>query len=217
VTALAQAIPRPRSRGASLALDAALVIGGSLFIALLAQVSIRLPFTPVPISGQTLGVLLIGTACGWLLGGLTLGLYLGEIAVGLPFAAEGQAGLERLTLSTPSGGYLWGFLVAASLMGWLAGRGWDRSLGSSLGVMLLGNVVIYAFGIPWLAASLDIPAGEAFELGLYPFVIGDLLKLLVAGGLLPAAWRLVRKGSRGPEALTARRPAGDPGRGSAAG
>ena len=191
MTALAQALPRPRSRGGSLAVDAALVIGGSLFIAALAQVSIRLPFTPVPITGQTLGVLLVGTAFGWLLGGLTLALYLGEIAVGLPFAAEGEAGLERLLLSTPSGGYLWGFLAAAVLMGWLATRGWDRSLRSSLGVMLLGNVVIFAFGIPWLAASLDVPVLEAFELGLYPFVVGDLLKLLVAAGLLPAAWNLV--------------------------
>jgi biotin transport system substrate-specific component len=197
VTALTQTLPRPRSRGGALALDAALVIGGSLFIALLAQVTIRLPFTPVPITGQTLGVLLVGTAYGWVRAGLTLSLYLAEIAVGLPFAAEGEGGVERLTLSTPSGGYLWGFLAAATLCGWLANRGWDRSLGSSLGVMLLGNIVIYAFGIPWLAASLDIPIAEALELGLYPFVIGDVLKLLIAAGLLPAAWRLVRPGSTG--------------------
>lgn len=174
-------------------MDATLVIGGSLLIAGLAQVSIRLPFNPVPITGQTLGVLLVGTAFGWVLGGLTLALYLGEIAVGLPFAAEGEAGVDRLLLSTPSGGYLWGFLVAAVLMGWLANRGWDRSIRSSLWVMLLGNVVIFAFGIPWLAASLDIPVLEALELGLYPFVVGDVLKLLIAAGLLPAAWRLVRK------------------------
>ena len=197
MTALAQTLPRPRSRGGALALDAALVIGGSVLIALLAQVTIRLPFTPVPITGQTLGVLLVGTAYGWVRAGLTLSLYLVEIAVGLPFAAEGEAGVERLTLSTPSGGYLWGFLAAATLCGWLANRGWDRTLGSSLGVMLLGNIVIYAFGIPWLAASLDISIVEALELGLYPFVIGDVLKLLIAAGLLPAAWRLVRPGSTG--------------------
>jgi biotin transport system substrate-specific component len=193
VTALAQALPRPRSRGGNLALDAALVTGGSLFIALLAQVSIRLPFTPVPISGQTLGVLLVGTAFGWVRAALTVALYLTEIALGLPFAAEGEAGLEHLTLVTASGGYLWGFLLAATLCGWLANRGWDRSVRSSLGVMLLGNVVIYAVGIPWLAASVDVPVAEAFELGLYPFVIGDLLKLLLAAGLLPAAWAAVRR------------------------
>jgi biotin transport system substrate-specific component len=184
-------LPRPRSRGGSLAFDVALVVGGSLFIAALAQVTIRLPFTPVPISGQTLGVLLVGTAYGWARAGLTLALYLAEIAVGLPFAAEGKSGAEVLSLATPSGGYLWGFLAAGVLCGWLANRGWDRSLRSSLGVMLLGNIVIYAFGIPWLTASLDIGIQEAFELGLYPFVIGDLLKLLIAAGLLPAAWRLV--------------------------
>ena len=198
MTALAQTLPRPRGRTAAAAADAALVIAGSLFIATMAQVAIRLPFTPVPITGQTLAVLLVGTSFGWLRGGLALGLYLGEIAVGLPFAAEGEAGVERLLLSTPSGGYLWGFLVSAILMGWLANRGWDRSLGSSLGVMLLGTVVIYLFGLPWLHLS---PTFEAFlghpptledtmQGGLYPFVIGDVLKMLLAAGLLPAAWRL---------------------------
>jgi biotin transport system substrate-specific component len=204
VTALAQAIPRPRSRTAAVVFDAVLVAGGSLVIAGLAQLSIRLPFTPVPITGQTLGVLLVGTAYGWLRGGLTLALYLAEIAVGLPFAAEGEAGLDRLTLATPSGGYLWGFLTASLLMGWLANRGWDRNLRSSISVMLLGSVVIYLLGLPWLQAS---PTFEAFlghpptlentlQAGLYPFVVGDTLKLLLAAGLLPAAWRL----ARGPRA-----------------
>jgi biotin transport system substrate-specific component len=190
VTALAEALPRPRARTAGLALDGALIVGGSLAIALLAQVSIRLPFTPVPITGQTFGVLLVGAAFGWSRAGLTLLLYLAEIAVGLPFAAEGKQGLEILALSTASGGYLWGFLLAALLTGWLAGRGWDRNLRSSLGVMLLGNIVIYLVGIPWLAASVHTPVAQALELGLYPFVVGDVLKLLVAAGLLPAAWRL---------------------------
>jgi biotin transport system substrate-specific component len=147
----------------------------------------------------------VGTAYGWVRAGLTLSLYLVEIAVGLPFAAEGEAGLERLTLSTPSGGYLWGFLAAATLCGWLANRGWDRSLSSSLGVMLLGSMVIYLVGLPWLHGS---PTFEAFlghppsaedtlQAGLYPFVIGDVVKMLIAAGLLPAAWRLVRPGSTG--------------------
>lgn len=193
MTALAQALPRPRSRAGSLAVDAALVLGGSLLIAVLAQVVVVLPFTPVPITGQTLGVLVVGTAYGWRLGTLTLLLYLAQIAVGLPFAAEGEGGLGRLTLATASGGYLWGFLAAGALCGWLANRGWDRSIRSSLGVMLLGNIVIYLIGLPWLAASIDVPAAEALELGLYPFVLGDLLKLLLAAGLLPAAWRLTRR------------------------
>lgn len=190
MTALAQTLPRPSSRAGALAMDALLVVVGSLFIALLAQVSIKLPFTPVPITGQTLGVLLVGTAFGWARGGLTVALYLAEIAAGLPFAAEGKSGLEVLGLATASGGYLWGFLLAGLLCGWLANRGWDRDVRSSLGVMLLGSLVIYAVGVPWLAASIDVPAAEALELGLYPFVIGDVLKLLIAAGLLPAAWRL---------------------------
>jgi biotin transport system substrate-specific component len=191
VTALAEAIPRPRDRGANLAVDAALVLGGSLFIAALAQVSIPLGFTPVPITLQTFGVLLIGTAYGWTRAGLTIALYLAQIAVGLPFAAEGRSGVEILSIATASGGYLWGFLVAALLCGSLANRGWDRSIRSSISVMLLGTVVIYGFGVPWLAAAIDVPLLEAFELGVYPFVIGDLLKLLLAAGLLPAAWKLV--------------------------
>jgi biotin transport system substrate-specific component len=191
MTALAEAIPRPRDRGANLVVNAVLVIGGSLFIAGLAQITIKLSFTPVPITLQTFGVLLIGTAYGWRLAGLTFALYLAQIAIGLPFAAEGESGLEILTTTTASGGYLWGFLVAGLLCGWLANKGWDRSIRSSISVMLLGTVVIYAFGVPWLAAAIDVPLLEAFELGLYPFVIGDLLKLLLAAGLLPAAWKLV--------------------------
>jgi biotin transport system substrate-specific component len=194
VTALAQTLPRPRGRLAAAAADTALVVAGSLLVAALAQISIHLPLTPVPITGQTLGVLLVGTSFGWLRGGLALALYLGEIAVGLPFAAEGRSGLEILSVATASGGYLWGFLLAATLCGWLANLGWDRSLRSSLGVMLLANIVIYVVGVPWLMVAIDVPVLEGFELGLYPFVVGDILKLLIAAGLLPVAWRFVGRG-----------------------
>ena len=206
MTALAEAIPRPSRRAANLAVDAALVLGGSLFIALFAQIAIPLPFTPVPITGQTFAVLLVGTAYGWRLAGLTVALYLAQIAVGLPFAAEAKSGAEVLTLATASGGYLWGMLLAALLTGWLANRGWDRTFGSSLGVMLLGNILIFGIGVAWLTASIDVPlisqtpcdiatgAGcDGLELGIYPFLIGDLLKLLLAAGLLPAAWKLVKR------------------------
>jgi biotin transport system substrate-specific component len=194
VTALAQTLPRPRGRLAAAAADTALVVAGSLLVAALAQISIHVPLTPVPITGQTLGVLLVGTSFGWLRGGLALALYLGEIAVGLPFAAEGRSGLETLSVATASGGYLWGFLLAATLCGWLANLGWDRSLRSSLGVMLLANIVIYVVGVPWLMVAIDVPVLEGFELGLYPFVVGDILKLLIAAGLLPVAWRFVGRG-----------------------
>jgi biotin transport system substrate-specific component len=193
MTALVQTLPRPRTARSRLAVDAGLVVGGSLVIAGLAQVAVPLPFTPVPITLQTLGVLLIGTAYGWLRGGLSLTLYLAWIAVGLPFAAEGEGGLARLTLATPSGGYLWGFLLAAVLMGWLANRGWDRSVWTAALVMLAGSALIYLVGVPWLAAALDVPLGRAVALGLTPFVIGDAIKLAVAAGLLPAAWKLVGK------------------------
>ncbi len=202
MTALAEAIPRPRSRNANLAVDMALVVGGSLFLALLAQVHFRLPFTPVPITGQTFGVLLVGAAYGWTRAGLTIGLYLAEIAAGLPFAAEAKSGLEVLTLATPSGGYLWGMLLAGLLTGWLANRGWDRSIRSSLGVMLLGTIVIYAVGVTWLMGSPTYAAflghdptlQDGITGGLAPFIVGDTIKLLLAAGLLPGAWRLVDRG-----------------------
>jgi len=209
MSALAEAIPRPRDRGRNLVVNAALVIGGSLFIAACAQISIPLGFTPVPITGQTFAVLLVGAAYGWRLAALTIALYLAQIAVGLPFAAEGRSGWEILTLVTATGGYLWGMLVAGLLTGWLANRGWDRSFGSALGLMLLGNIVIFGFGVPWLAASLDIPVissaacdlatgadCDALEFGLYPFLIGDLVKLLLAAGLLPAAWKLAGRNQK---------------------
>lgn len=173
-------------------------VAGSALVAALAQVSVDLPFTPVPITGQTLGVLLVGAAYGPGLGAATLGLYLLWGVVGLPvFApnADGShdTGLEMLGLASVTGGYLWGFVVASGAVGWLARRGWDRSIRSSIGAMFLGEVMIYLCGIPWLMAALGVPLVDALELGLYPFVVGDALKLLAAAGLLPAAWRLVRR------------------------
>ncbi|MBI4260890.1 MAG: biotin transporter BioY [Actinobacteria bacterium] len=198
MTSLAQAIAPPRERaGARLAYQAVVVVGASLLIAGLAQVSIRLPFTPVPITGQTLGVLRAGAGLGVGMGVGAVGLYLLEGAVGLPFFAEGRHGWEILGLGSATGGYLWGFLVAAALTGWLSRRGWDRSVRSAIGAMFLGNVVIYAFGVPWLMAALDVPLETGLEYGLRPFVVGDALKLLVAAGLLPAAWRVA--GRRGGE------------------
>lgn len=176
---------------------AACAVAGSALVAALAQVSVDLPFTPVPITGQTLGVLLVGAAYGPGLGAATLGLYLLWGVVGLHvFApnADGShdTGLEMLGLASATGGYLWGFVVASGAVGWLARRGWDRSIRSSIGAMFLGEVMIYLCAIPWLMAALGVPLVDALELGLYPFVIGDALKLLAAAGLLPAAWRLVR-------------------------
>ena len=169
------------------------VVAGSLFIAGLAQLSIRLPFTPVPITGQTLGVLLVAASLGPGLGAASVGLYLLEGAIGLPFFAEGRHGLSVLGAASATGGYLWGFVLAGAVVGWLSRRGWDRSIRSSIGAMFIGEVIIYAVGVPWLVAALDVPLTRGLELGLYPFVIGDTVKLLVAAGVLPIVWKLGRR------------------------
>lgn len=179
-------------------------VAGSLLVAGLAQISYALPFTPVPITGQTLGVLLIGAAYGPALGAATIALYLMWAIVGLPVFAPGadgahETGLEVLAFAGTTGGYLWGFVLASALVGWLSRRGWDRSIRSSISAMLLGSIVIYAVGVPWLHRALPALTGEpvtwadTFELGLYPFLIGDTVKLLLAAGLLPLAWRVLRR------------------------
>jgi biotin transport system substrate-specific component len=194
MTAFAPAIARPAGARSRVAFDVASVVAGSLIVAGLAQISIRLHFTPVPITGQTLGVLLVGAGLGAARGGASLLLYLVEGAVGLPFFAGGEHGLSLLKLASASGGYLWGFVAAAIVVGLLAERGWDRSIGSSIGAMLIGEIFIYGAGIPWLSQSIHVSANKALELGLYPFVIGDLIKLIIAAGVLPLAWKLVKRG-----------------------
>ena len=203
MSALAEAVIGRRVARPSLVIDAGLVILGSLVVAGLAQLSVRLPFTPVPVTGQTLAVLLVGASLGSVRGGAALLLYLAEGAAGLPVFAEGKAGAGYLVSLDPlhtTGGYLWGFVVAAFVVGFLAERNWDRRLGSAIGAMLIGEVIIFALGLMWLSAALGVPfqaAGRTFndalESGLYPFVLGELAKLLVAAGLLPASWRLVRR------------------------
>ena len=123
-------------------------------------------------------------------------LYLAEGAIGLPFFAEGLSGTELLTLSSATGGYLWGFVVAGFVIGWLTEKGWDRNIGSSLGAMLIGEVIIFSLGVIWLSHALGIALRKALEIGLYPFLVGDLLKLAIAAGLLPIAWRLLRHDDR---------------------
>jgi biotin transport system substrate-specific component len=197
MTVLVQALAPRRRVAGNLAYAAAVVVGGSLFIAGMAQISIRLSVTPVPITGQTLAVLLVGGALGLELGVAAVLLYLAQGAIGLPFFAGGESGVSLLGAASATGGYLWGFVAAAAVVGWLSRRGWDRSIRSSIAAMFLGEVVLYAIGVPWLVAALDVPLEKGLELGLYPFVIGDTIKLLVAAGVLPAAWRLVnRRGHR---------------------
>ena len=194
MTALAHSIGRRSTQAASITSDIALVISGLAFMWVLTQVAIPLePFSPVPITGQTLAVLLIGAAFGAVRGGATIGLYLALGAMGLPRAfAEGKTGIEFLKAASPTGGYLIGFVIAAVVVGFLAQRGWDRSVGSALGAMLIGEVIIFTLGVAWLGNALGVPAQKAMEFGLYPFVIGDVIKLALAAGLLPTAWRFVK-------------------------
>jgi biotin transport system substrate-specific component len=178
----------PRS---GLVTDALLVLGGTGFVALAAQIKIDLRFTPVPITGQTFAVVLVGASLGALLGLSSLGLYLFVGALGAPVYADGKHGWDILT--GPTGGYIVGFVFAALLTGWLAQRRWDRRFNSAVAAMLTGNVVIYLVGLPWLAAKLDTGLEDTLEAGLYPFVVGDLLKLYLAAALLPGAWHLVKR------------------------
>ncbi|PDQ19847.1 biotin transporter BioY [Mesorhizobium sanjuanii] len=168
--------------------NAVLVVAGSLALWLSAK--LQVPFYPVPMTMQTFVVLVIGTAFGWRLGAATVALYLAEGAVGLPvFAGAPEKGIGLAYMVGPTGGYLLGYLPAAALCGFLASRGWDRRIATMALSMLVGTVVIYAFGLSWLGTVVgwDKPV---LAWGLYPFVLGDLLKLALAAAVLPMAWRL---------------------------
>lgn len=178
----------PRS---GLVTDVMLVLGGAGFVALAAQVSFNVPGTPVPITGQTFAVLLVGASLGALLGLASLGLYVFVGALGAPIYADGHHGWDVLT--GPTGGYILGFVLAALVVGFLAEERWDRRFNSAVAAMLTGNVLVYAAGLPWLAMKADLGFKDTMAEGLAPFVPGDLLKLYLAGALLPGAWRLVRR------------------------
>ena len=169
--------------------DLLLILGGSLFLAILAQVEIVLPFTPVPITGQTFGVLLIGAALGSRRGAASILLYIAEAAAGLPFFAGGASGLRVLTGATA--GYLVGFVVAATAVGWLAERGLERNVRTSIIPFLAGTVIIYACGVTWLSIMLG-SIEKAIALGLVPFLAGDAVKLIAASLTLPGAWKLTK-------------------------
>ena len=165
----------------------ALVVLGALIVAISAQIVI--PALPVPFTGQTLGVLAVGTALGFRRGLAAMVLYIGLGTAGLPIFAEGDAGVARLLGAT--GGYLIGFAIAAAIVGRLAELGWDRRVPGAFVAMLVGTAVVYAVGVPWLKFSLDVPWSEALDLGMTRFLVWDAAKALVAGSMFPLVWWLV--------------------------
>ena|SRR5437867_3031836 len=174
---------------------ALLVVGGAALTAISAQIVWFAPWNPhVPYTLQTGAVLLVGTVLGSRLGLASMLLYVAAGAAGLGVFAGGSSGLTTDGALSASAGYLGGFILAGGLVGWLAERRWDRSPTSTIGLMVLGNLVIYAVGVPVLIAVTGLDLATAIRLGALDFVPWDLIKIAVAAGLLPLAWRIV--GSR---------------------
>lgn len=169
-----------------LARDVTLVVGGAALTAVAAQVAIPLPFTPVPLTLQTLAVLLVGASLGTVRGLASILLYLAIGAAGAPIFSAGSSGVGGASF-----GYVVGFVLAAGLVGLLAERGATRGPLATAGIMVGGNVVVYAVGVPWLMAVAHVGLAKGLALGLVPFVIGDLIKVAVAAGAFPTAWRLL--------------------------
>ncbi|OHB59945.1 MAG: hypothetical protein A2167_00575 [Planctomycetes bacterium RBG_13_46_10] len=169
--------------------DITLIIFGSLFIAVGARLKIFLPFSPVPITGQTFAVLMVGALFGAWRGSLSAFFYLIMGTTGLSVFALG-GGFS--VLSGPTGGYLIGFIAAAYITGLLAERGWDRRIVTAFLAMVLGNITLYAFGLLWLCCLMGI-SRTVLVIGLYPFIIGDLLKIALAALLLPSGWKLLNR------------------------
>lgn len=179
---------------ASWARDIALVVGGAAFTGLCAQVSFTiLSISPVPYTLQTFAVLLVGASMGWLRGALSMVLYLIAGLAGVGWFAGGVSGYDEAKVTM---GYLVGFIVAAMVVGWLSERGKDRHLSSSVTQFFVGSLLIYLVGVPVLMSVLDVPLSQGLEFGLYPFVLTDTVKLLVAAGLLPLAWKVVNPKAR---------------------
>lgn len=184
---LADVVPGVRFR------DAALVLAGAALTALLAQVSIPMPPSPVPITGQTLAVVLVGASLGSRRGVAALGLYV-LAGLALPVYADGESGSGVLFGAT--GGYLVGFVLAAFAIGWIAERGADRRVASAVLAGLVGQLLVFGVGVPWLKVAADMSWGTAIHDGFSIFIVGGIVKALVAGLALPSAWRLARAADR---------------------
>ncbi|MFF4014335.1 biotin transporter BioY [Streptomyces sp. NPDC001843] len=179
---LADLLPASRVR------DVALVLGGAVLTGLAAQLSVPVPGSPVPVTGQTFAALLVGTALGARRGFLSLALYALAGVAGVPWFADGTSGSGAVSF-----GYVLGMLLASAVVGALARRGADRNVWRTAGTMILGEAIIYAVGVPYLAYAAGIPASAAIAAGLTPFLIGDALKAALAMGLLPTAWKFIER------------------------
>ena len=180
---------RPYLKRFSLAYDVMLVVGGSILVALCAQLAFYIPFTPVPVTMQTFGVLLTGALLGSKRGALSMIIYLMEGAIGLPVFAAGKMGI--VTIVGPTGGYLFGFIAAAFITGFLAERGWDRKYWTAVLMMVSGTSVIFIFGLSWLYFLVENT--NLLKIGFYPFLPGAVIKIAFAVLLLPSGWKLIKR------------------------
>jgi biotin transport system substrate-specific component len=168
--------------------DVALVVGAAVLVGVAAQISVPVPGTPVPVSGQTFAVLLSGAALGFQRSAVAMALYALAGVLGMPWFAQGASGWHLASF-----GYVLGFVLAGAVVGALAARGGDRSPLRTVATMTFGTLLIYVVGVPWLMAMTHSGLSAALSMGVRPFLVGDALKVLLAAGLLPSAWRLVRR------------------------
>jgi len=171
-----------------------MVFGGTIFIALMAQIAIAVPGSPVPVTGQTLAVLLIGTSFGGTLGFVTFGFYLVVGALGAPVFASHTHGLSHITGAT--GGYLVGMLFASAITGALAGRKWDQKISTAIPTMLIGSVATFSFGLIWLHHAAAQNWAWTIRNGLTPFLFGEFLKIAIASTSLPTVWRFIHRAAK---------------------
>ena len=195
---LADLVGRPSTRARALALDATLVLTGALTVAVLAQVEV--PLWPVPITGQTLGVIIVGAALGARRGALSLLSYLGLGLAGLPVFAGLSGGLA--SVAKPSFGFIVGFVFAAFVAGWFAERSWDRRPALAFAGFAAASVVPFLVGVPYMAfilnnvLGLGYGLGDVLAVGVLPFIVGGVVKAALAAAIVPAAWALVRAADR---------------------
>jgi biotin transport system substrate-specific component len=177
---------RPETKVSAFCYNLAVIIFGSLLIGVSAQIKIYLPFSPVPVTGQTFAVLMLGLLLGSRRGVLAMIAYIIEGVLGLPVFA---GGIGPAVLIGPTGGFLAGFVAAAYVVGRLAEMGWDRYIITTIVAMFAGEIVLYTFGLCWLAIITNVRT--ALVLGFYPFIVGDILKVALAAAILPAGWKLL--------------------------